>query len=149
MSNTPSLSAIMVMSLVAVFAVGLSFQVYTSWIVSNEGTIDPQYSFIYDELTSSYDSLVSEAGVIGNENSAKSILSQIGDVATGAINIFVIGLSSIGQFFSLIPILTSILEMIRLVFPMIDAVIGLAIVIMVFYFAMRFIKSARGTTIDV
>lgn len=149
MANTPSLTAIMIMSLMSVFVIGFAFDIYTNWVVLNEGDIDPQYSFIYTQLASSYDDLITEAESLSQPEKAKSILEKIGDAATGTVNIFVIGLSSIGQFFSLVPLLTNLLELVRKVFPMIDALIGLIIVIMALYIAMRFIKSARGTTIEV
>jgi len=149
MALKTSLSAIMIMMLVALFAFTTSFTVYTTFVTDNNGTYDSAYNSFYNNISSSYNDTVDQSEILSDENLVTSVFRRTGEVVFGGINIFIIGLSAVTQFFAMIPILETIITSISDLFPQFNALFGLLVIIISFYIAMRFIKSARGSTEDI
>lgn len=143
-----SLSSIMFMLLIGLFAFTTSFQVYTSFMADNGGSYDSKYDVFYDEMGNAYyNATVQAKSTSGNVQT--NLISTISNVAFGTVNVFIIGLTSIGSLFGMVPILNGVIESLTQLFPQFRPLLGLLTVIIGFYIAMRFIKSARGSSIDV
>jgi len=145
MAKGPTLTNIGIMMILALFVTMMSFSMYTNIIIDNGGQIDNNYSFIYSALGDSYDDVVAQTDVISDKDEI-SILNKVSDFAFGTINVFVLGLKSIGAFFGYIPLLQTIFQIANDVFPQFNALIGLLITVISLYVAMRYIQSARGTS---
>ena len=146
----PTLTMIGIMTLVGLFVTIYSFSIYTNIIVDNGGQVDGNYSYLYSQLADQYDDASDQSLEIGDPNAdsggVKDILDRAGSVAFGTINVFVLGLGAIGKFFSFMPILNTIFEIMNKTFPQFNALIGLLVTIATLYIATRYIQSARGTS---
>ena len=62
----------------------------------------------------------------------------------GVLAVFVTGLASIGAFFQMVTLSTSLLNTVKVAIPGFDALLGLFILIATIYVVMRLINSRRG-----
>ena len=149
MGRGPTLTTIAIIIMVGLFVTITSFSIYTNLIVENGGQIDGNYSAIYSALSDQYDDAVTQSADIGDPTAAgsvKQIFGRTTDVIFGTLNVFVIGLAAIGKFFSYIPIIQTLFQIMNDVFPQFNALIGLLVTIIILYIATRYIQSARGTS---
>jgi hypothetical protein len=74
----------------------------------------------------------------------KNILNFGGNLLTGTVNVFVVGLQAMGSFFAMIPIIGNILSAITFAVPALAGLVGLALIITGVYIAMRYIQSVSN-----
>lgn len=145
MGKNPSLTSLMIAFLLALAAISLMFTSMSSFLILNNASLDEQYEDYFIELSSSYDSFSDKAGEIGDQGLVTRIFGAGGAIITGTLNVFVIGLSSIGKFFEMIPLIGTVISVLTLAIPGISFILGLLTIITGFYMAMRYVQSARGT----
>jgi hypothetical protein len=138
----PSLTTILIASIIALFVLTMAITAYENLMIDNAGTIDSQYEAYYGNLTEEG----SEITGLGEDLSDQgNILGDIFSGVTAGINVFVVGLTAIGTFFKMIPILSSVLTIIESGIPGFSGLFGLFTIIAGIYIAMRYIQSARSS----
>ncbi|MCK9430224.1 MAG: hypothetical protein M0R17_09495 [Candidatus Omnitrophica bacterium] len=145
MAGNPTLTKILIGSLVGTFLISLLFVSYSEFVVLNNVTLEDKYATAFSSIANQY----SNFGSIAENNvSDQSLVRNILDVGksgiTSAMNVFVVGLDAIGGFFSMIPIIKNIIEAISTAIPEFQALLGLATIIIVLYFSMAYIKAVSN-----
>lgn len=144
----PPLTWILIAAIVGISVIVLSIGSYNQFIADNtivSSPDDPIYSDYYSNLTDQEGDIIG----FGEDISDQNTITRIFEGITGAFNIFVLGLSAIGKFFDLIPILKSFFALAGEAVPGFSALIGLGVLVLVVYMGMRYIQSARGTSTEV
>lgn len=142
--GNPTLTKILMAALVGTFLVATLFGVYTSYLSINNVTIQEPYNTAFRTISEQYSSLDSISGTISNQGSVTNILDFGKNAITGTVNVFVVGLSAIGGFFSIIPILGNIIQVIAQVIPGFGALLGLFTTLITLFIFMRYIQSVSN-----
>lgn len=139
----PNLTWIFIGLAFAVTAITLSMTSYGTFLSDNGASIPDNFDSIYGNISaeqSNLDSINSEA------TSSSNIFGVVKDIGGGALVVFVTGLSSIGAFFSMGSIASSILSTTQNAIPGLDALFGLLILVAGLYIVMALIKARRGVS---
>ena len=144
----PSLTIILIASMVALFGIVASFTMYSQFVLLNNASVDPSLQQYIVGINSSYGDMIDVANSTGDQNLVTKIFGLGTSAITGTFNIFVVGLESLKKFFDVVPVIRNIMNLTEALFPGLSGLIGLFIVVVVFYISMRSIQSARGTPIQ-
>jgi len=137
----PNLTWIFIGIACAITCITLSMTSFDDFLSDNGVSVS-------DDFTNFQGNISAEQTAINAINSeatlTKNIVGVFGDVVSGTINVFVTGLSSIGAFFNMSKVVSSIFSSTKEAIPGLDALFGLLILIAGFYIAMAIIKARRG-----
>lgn len=142
--GNPTLTKILMASLVATFLIAITFGAYSEFIVLNNATIEDKYSEAFNTIGAQYGNFENLAKTTSDQGLVKNIFSFGKNVVSGTVNVFVVGLDAIGSFFSMIPIISNVVESIALVIPGFQALLGLLTTLIVLYIGMRYIQSTSN-----
>lgn len=142
--GNPTLTKILMAALVGTFLVAALFGVYTSYLSINNVTIQEPYNTAFQTIANQYSDLESISGTISNQQDVTNILDFGKNAITGTVNVFVVGLTAIGGFFSIIPIIGTIIQTIAQVIPGFSALLGLFATIITLFIFMRYIQSVSN-----
>lgn len=142
--GNPTLTKILMASLVATFLIAITFGAYSEFIVLNNTTIEDKYSEAFNTIGAQYGNFGNLAKTTSDQGLVKNIFSFGKNVVSGTVNVFVVGLDAIGSFFSMIPIISNVVESIALVIPGFQALLGLLTTLIVLYIGMRYIQSTSN-----
>ena len=142
--GNPTLTKILMASLVATFLIAITFGAYSEFIVLNNSTIEDKYSEAFNTIGAQYGNFGNLAKTTSDQGLVKNIFSFGKNVVSGTVNVFVVGLDAIGSFFSMIPIISNVVESIALVIPGFQALLGLLTTLIVLYIGMRYIQSTSN-----
>lgn len=142
--GNPTLTKILMASLVATFLIAITFGAYSEFIVLNNATIEDKYSEAFNTIGAQYGNFGNLAKTTSDQEVVKNIFSFGKNVVSGTVNVFVVGLDAIGSFFSMIPIISNVVESIALVIPGFQALLGLLTTLIVLYIGMRYIQSTSN-----
>ena len=137
----PNLTWIFIGLSFAVVAITLSMSSYDQFLSDNGVSTPVDFDSIYGNISaeqSSLDSINIEA--TGGTN----WWTTVTNIGTGTLNVFVTGLASIGAFFQMGTIASSLLSTTKTAIPGLDALFGLLISISILYVVMGLIKARRG-----
>lgn len=142
-----TLTKILFVALIGVFMVSTLYGAYGSYLALNGGYIDAKYQAFVNNVSAQQNSLTSISQNASDRGLVTNIYNAGASVLSGTINVFVTGLKAIGMFFDMVPILNNILNSIQWVlggYEYLGGLIGLCIVLLGLYIAMRYIKSASN-----
>lgn len=142
--GNPTLTKILMASLVATFLIAITFGAYSEFIVLNNATIEDKYSEAFNIIGAQYGNFGNLAKTTSDQGLVKNIFSFGKNVVSGTVNVFVVGLDAIGSFFSMIPIISNVVESIATVIPGFQALLGLLTTLIVLYIGMRYIQSTSN-----
>ena len=139
----PNLTWIFIGVAFAITAMTLSFTSYDTFLSDNNISVSDRFNDISENITGEQDAL----DIINAEATASSnIYDIITSISGGALNVFVTGLSSIGAFFKMGKLASSILSTTQTAIPGLDAIFGLLILVSGLYIVMRLITARRGVS---
>lgn len=141
--KNPTLTAIMIGLMISLTILILTFNVYNDFLTSNNVTTSNNFDNYYGNISRANNTITG----LGNEMSdSDSIIGDVYNFISTIVNVFIIGLSTIGKFFGMVTAFTTVFEVMGDIFKEFSALIGLITLITGFYIAMRYIQSARGST---
>jgi len=139
----PNLTWIFIGLSFAVVAITLSMTSYNQFLSDNGVSVSDDFDSIYGNISTEQGSLNSvNTEATGGTNWWKTVTS----IGTGTLNVFVTGLASIGAFFQMGTIASSLLSTTKTAIPGLDVLFGLLISISVLYIIMSLIKARRGVS---
>lgn len=137
----PNLTWIFIGIAFAIVTITLSMTSYEQFLSDNGVSVSDGFSDIRDNMSSKQDSI----DIISGEATAESgIFDVVGNILGGTLNVFVTGLTSIGAFFNMGKLASSIFSTTMEAIPGLDALFGLLILISTLYIIMTLIKARRG-----
>jgi len=139
----PNLTFIFIGIAFAITAITLSMTAYNGFLEDNGVSLSDNFGNIYGNISEEQTSLQS---IQSDATSSSNIFDVVKDIGGGAIVVFVTGLSSIGAFFKMGKMASSIFSTTQAAIPGLDALFGLLILISVLYIVMRLISARRGVS---
>jgi len=139
----PNLTWIFIGIAVSVVVITLAFSSYTTFLQDNSVEVSNKITAIQSNISSNQDTIDS---IQKTATDPKNVRGVFKDITGGALNVFVTGLASIGAFFQMGKLASSILATTKSSIPGFNALFGLLTLISVFYISMAIIKARRGTT---
>lgn len=137
----PTLTWIFIGIAFAITAMTLSFTSYDTFLSDNGLSTSEGFDNIHTDISGEQDDLdLIHSEATANEN----IYDIVSSIAGGALNVFVTGLSSIGAFFEMGTLASSIFSTTQEAIPGLDAIFGLFILVSGLYIIMRLITARRG-----
>jgi len=137
----PNLTWIFIGLSFAVAAITLSMTSYDQFLSDNGVSVSDDFNAIYGNISSQSSSLDSINSEASEGNNWWTTVTTLGD---GTLNVFVTGLASIGAFFQMGTIASSLLSTTKTAIPGLDVLFGLLISISVLFIVMSLIKARRG-----
>lgn len=137
----PNLTWIFIGIAFAIVAITLSMTSYEQFLSDNGVSVSDGFSDIYNNISSEQDSI---DAISGEATANSNIFDVVGTIAGGTLNVFVTGLTSIGAFFNMGTLASSIFSTTKTAIPGLDALFGLLILISTLYIVMALIKARRG-----
>jgi len=141
----PTLTWIFIGLAIGITALMLSMSSYNSFITDNGVTPSGDFEQLYSNITSQHDS-IDEFG--SNLQDKGDALAVVKDVALGTLNVFVTGLTTIGQFFGMASLITTIFESAKSAIQGFADLFNLLILVAGVYVVMAIIKARRGTSYE-
>jgi hypothetical protein len=139
-----TLTKILFATLIVTFVAATLFNSYLSFASANGANIEEPYRTAFSKISQEYASSQNIGDAVKDEGLVKNIFNFGSAIITGTMNVFVVGLQAMGSFFEMIPIIGNILSAITLGFPALSGLIGLLILIVGIYIAMRYIQSVSN-----
>jgi len=139
----PNLTWIFIGISFAIIAITLSMTSYDQFLSDNGVNVSDDFDNIYGNISAektSLDAINSEA------TEGTNWWYTMKTIGAGTFNVFVTGLASIGAFFQMGTIASSLLSTTKTAIPGLDALFGLLISISVLYVVMSLIKARRGVS---
>ena len=135
----PNLTWIFIGISVAIVVITLFTNAYTTFLEDNSVEVSDNFKAISGNISENQDTIDTIQGEATNTKKITGVLKE-------GVNVFVTGLSSIGAFFKMGTLATSILKVSQTAIPGFDSLFGLMILIAVFYISMAIIKARRGVS---
>lgn len=130
--------------LIATFLIATVFGGYVAFASVNNSSIQEPYKSAFENISLQYDAFTTVGETAKSESLAKNIFDAGASAITGTVNIFVVGLESIGTFFALIPIVGNIFAILNATIPGLGGLTALLTTIFGVFVAMSYIKSASN-----
>jgi len=146
MAGNISLTKMLFIGLISTFLIGTLFGVYSSYLSLNNATIEEPYNTAFQDIAAQYSDFGGIATTASNQSVVKNILDFGKNAITGTVNVFVVGLDAIGSMFSMIPLIGNVFSIVGSVIPGLNGVLGLLLIIIGLYIAMRYIQSTSNKT---
>lgn len=140
----PNLTKILFAGLIITFVTTVLITNYSNFAVLNNSTIEEPYKSIFYNISSQYSEFEAVGNTVKDEGLVKNILNFGENLITGTVNVFVTGLEAMGTFFEMIPLFGNILSAISFGIPQLSGLVGLAILIVGIFIAMRYIQSVSN-----
>jgi hypothetical protein len=135
----PTLTKILIGTVIGVFVLVSLFTAYTTFLTDNGVSVSDETQGYFADLTTEGDVLNSFSGNVTAKESVNAIWE-------GVSNVFVVGIGAIGKFFQMIPILSTVLGIVEKAIPGFSSLFGIFVLIITIYITMQIIASKRGTT---
>jgi len=142
--GNPNLTKVLYMGLIITFVTTVLISNYATFAVMNDATIEEPYRSIFYNISAKYNDFADVGDSVKDEGLVKNILNFGENLVTGTVNVFVTGLEAMGTFFEMVPLFGDILSAISLGLPQLSALIGLAILMLGIFIAMRYIQSVSN-----
>ena len=142
--GNPTLTKLLFAGLIITFVAATIFGSYVNFAVLNNATIEEPYNTLFSDIASRGSDFNTAADSVKDQGLVANILNIGSAVTTGAVNVFVIGLEAMGNFFSIIPIIGDLLVFASAGIPGLSGLFGLLITITAVYVAMRYIQSVSN-----
>lgn len=139
--GNPNLTKILFTGLIVTFLATTIFGAYLGFASLNNATIEEPYKTAFQQIGGQYANFTDVGNTAKDQGLVKNILNFGGNLLTGTVNVFVVGLQAMGSFFAMIPIIGNILSAITVGIPALSGLVGLALLIVGVYIAMRYIQS--------
>ena len=143
-----SLTTIVIAILVSLTALILTTNFYIEFGNLNNISSDTEYGQYLQDLGSEYDSFADSADEISDPNALRSIFGATRGIVTGTVNVFIIGLESIGVFFEMIPLIGNLFSILGKAIPGFQLIWGMLVTIIGFYIGMRYLQSASNSGVQ-
>jgi len=140
----PTLTWIFIGIAVSVLVLTLSFSSLGTFLADNNATISG-FSETGDNFTEVYNDIDSLGGTTGGL-SDRNLLKDVWSAATGTVNVFVMGLAAISEFFRMISIIDNIFSIMEKGIPKLNELFGLLTLVITVYISMAILKAKRGTS---
>lgn len=138
-AHEPTLTWVFIGLAFAITAITLSMASYSTFLLDNGISISDNFGEIHAEISD-------EQGSLEAINKEATISSNIYDVYGGVSNVFITGLSSIGAFFKMGKLTSSIFSTSKEAIPGFDSLFGLFIMVSGLYIVMKLITARRGVS---
>jgi hypothetical protein len=138
----PTLTHILIAMLIGLFAMTTVWSSYQQFMTDNAITLNGNFTNTYNNITDIYNETQGIGYSMTDDTSGTGPLRRIWE---GAANTFLIGLSSIGMFFEMIPLIGNLFSTIGNVVPGFRGLLGLFTLVITIYIAMSYIRAVRGT----
>jgi len=140
----PNLTWIFIGIAIAIVVLTLSFSSFGTFLVDNNVSLIDDFSQTEGNLTNIQDDIYALGGTNGGL-SDRSLLKDVWSAASGTVNVFVMGLAAISEFFRMIGVIDNIFAIIESTIPGFNALFGLFTVIVTMYISISILKAKRGT----
>ena len=141
----PNLTWIFIGMAIAIVALTLSFSTYGTFLSDNNVSISDQFGATEGNLTDIQSDIYELGGTDGGL-SDRSLLKDVWNAATGTVNVFVMGLAAISEFFRMIALIDNIFAIVESAVPGFNALFGLLTVIITIYISISVLKAKRGSS---
>jgi len=135
----PTLTKILIASMIGVFTLISAFSAYTTFLSDNGIAISNETQGYYADLDRQGQNL-------NNLSDSVTAKESVNAIWEGVSNVFVVGIGAITKFTQMIPLIGNILSIIEQAIPGFSALFAVATFIIIIYITMQVIASKRGTT---
>ena len=145
MVKGPNLTWIFIGIAVFIVVLTLSFSTFEDFLNDNGVSLDDSFNTAEGNLSAIQDNIYELGGTTGGL-SDRSLLKDVWNAASGTVNIFVMGLAAISEFFRMIGIIDNVFAIAEGIIPGFDALFGLFAVIITVYISISVLKAKRGSS---
>ncbi len=145
MGKGPNLTWIFIGIAVSMVVLTLSFSSFESFLTDNNVSLDDSFDKAGGNLSEVQENIYELGGTTGGL-SDRSLLKDVWNAASGTVNVFVMGLAAISEFFRMIGIIDNVFAIMAGVIPGFDALFGLFTVIITLYISISILKAKRGSS---
>ncbi len=145
MGKGPNLTWIFIGIAISMVVLTLSFSTFETFLNDNNVSLDDSFDKAGGNL-SSVQGDIYELGGTNDGSSDRSLLKVVWNAASGTVNIFVMGLAAISEFFRMIGIIDNVFAIIEGVIPGLNALFGLFTIIITVYISISVLKAKRGSS---
>jgi len=145
MAKGPNLTWIFIAIAMAIVVLTLSFTSFETFLSDNNVSTNS----IFGDTSNNLTAIQGNVELLGSDTgglSDKGLLEAIWDSTAGVVNVFIMGLSAIGKFFDMIPIVSDILTLMQTVIPGTEILVGLFTLIITVYISLSILKAKRGSS---
>jgi len=141
----PNLTWIFIGIISAIFIITVSFSSYETFLNDNNVSLDDSFG----DANSNFTQVYNDTNNLGSSTgglSDRSLLKDVWNAASGTVNVFVMGLAAISEFFRMIGIIDNVFAIMEGVIPGLNALFGLFAVIVTIYISISVLKAKRGSS---
>ena len=141
----PNLTWIFIGIAVAIVVLTISFSSYETFLDDNNVSLDDSFRNTKSNLSEIQGDIYELGGTNGGL-SDRSLLKDVWNAASGTVNVFVMGLAAISEFFRMVGIIDNVFAIMKGVIPGLNALFGLFAVIVTIYISLSILKAKRGSS---
>ena len=141
----PNLTWIFIGIAVAIVVLTISFSSYEIFLDDNNVSLDDSFRNTKSNLSEIQGDIYELGGTNGGL-SDRSLLKDVWNAASGTVNVFVMGLAAISEFFRMVGIIDNVFAIMKGVIPGLNALFGLFAVIVTIYISISVLKAKRGSS---
>jgi len=141
----PNLTWIFIGIAVAIVVLTISFSSYETFLDDNNVSLDDSFRNTKSNLSEIQGDIYELGGTNGGL-SDRSLLKDVWNAASGTVNVFVMGLAAISEFFRMVGIIDNVFAIMKGVIPGLNALFGLFAVIVTIYISISILKAKRGSS---
>ena len=145
MGKGPNLTWTFIGIAVAIVVLTLSFSSFETFLSDNNVSLDDSFSETEGNLSQIQKDIYELGGTDGGL-ADRSLLKDVWNAASGTVNVFVMGLAAISEFFRMIGIIDNVFALVEGVIPGLNTLFGLFTVIITIYISISILKAKRGSS---
>ena len=145
MGKGPNLTWTFIGIAVAIVVLTLSFSSFETFLSDNNVSLDDSFSETEGNLSEIKGDIYELGGTDGGL-ADRSLLKDVWNAASGTVNVFVMGLAAISEFFRMIGIIDNVFALVEGVIPGLNTLFGLFTVIITIYISLSILKAKRGSS---
>ena len=145
MGKGPNLTWTFIGIAVAIAVLTLSFSSFETFLSDNNVSLDDSFSETEGNLSEIKGDIYELGGTDGGL-ADRSLLKDVWNAASGTVNVFVMGLAAISEFFRMIGIIDNVFALVEGVIPGLNTLFGLFTVIITIYISISILKAKRGSS---
>ncbi len=145
MGKGPNLTWIFIGIAVAIVVLTIAFSSYETFLTDNNVSMEASWGEAENNLTVIQDNIYELGGTSGGL-ADRSLLKDVWNAASGTVNVFVMGLAAISEFFRMIGIIDNVFAIVEGVIPGLNALFGLFTIIITMYISISILKAKRGSS---
>jgi len=145
MGKGPNLTWTFIGIAVAIVVLTLSFSSFETFLSDNNVSLDDSFSETEGNLSEIKGDIYELGGTDGGL-ADRSLLKDVWNAASGTVNVFVMGLAAISEFFRMIGIIDNVFALVEGVIPGLNTLFGLFTVIITIYISISILKAKRGSS---